>query len=191
MTEREKQIIDDYMSGMYLYLIAEKYRVSSSTVYKIAKAYGVKLHGRGRKRERPIVYPAVAKLMDENELSYVDIAQACKCKPIRIQEIMTGRRGLTYRYALKIANAMGWDVGVFENPEKHRPLTLEEVQNCEDHRALYREDRDKGKIIPTWGRTAKVVCQGYYNTKEYGHLFRYWPDKMPTSEEREGAQWES
>ena len=70
-----------------------------------------------------------------------------------------------------------------------KPLVLEELQTVENDRALYLEVKGLDYWSHLWGEEAKAVTHGYYAKREYGHIFRYWPDRKPTEEERKAAEW--
>lgn len=70
-----------------------------------------------------------------------------------------------------------------------KPLTLAEVQTVEPDRPLYLETKCAEGFGHLWGADAADMIQGYYGKNEYGHIFRYWPDRKPTDEERKAAEW--
>lgn len=70
-----------------------------------------------------------------------------------------------------------------------KPLTLDELQACDDDRPLFNECKGCDSLFRVWGNIAKIECQGYYSKREYGTEYRYWPDRKPTKEEREAAEW--
>lgn len=70
-----------------------------------------------------------------------------------------------------------------------KPLSWDEVQACDDDRTLFHERKGCSGFIRVWGNVAKVACQGFYNEREYGVEYRYWPDRKPTDEERSAAGW--
>lgn len=72
-----------------------------------------------------------------------------------------------------------------------KPMTWDEVQACDDDRPLFHERKGCSGFVRAWGNVAKAACQGFYNEREYGIEYRYWPDRKPTEEEREAAEWET
>ena len=70
-----------------------------------------------------------------------------------------------------------------------KPLTLSEIRSVAPDRPLYLETKCVDGLGHLWGADAADMIQGYYGKNEYGHIFRYWPDRKPTEEERKATPW--
>ena len=70
-----------------------------------------------------------------------------------------------------------------------KPLTMSEIRSIAPDRPIYLETKCVEGLGHLWGADASDMIQGYYGKNEYGHIFRYWPDRKPTEEERQATPW--